>query len=107
MGPRATEEQRDGAGQLLRGAVQRSQRDLRRLAGRARHGHELARLMATFATDRGGIVCLEAHAAEAGQRILERGGNAIDAVIAASFVQGVVNPMMCGLGGTARLLLYL
>lgn len=63
--------------------------------------------MTTVAKATDAVACLETHAAEAGRRILERGGNAIDAAVAASFVQGVVNPMMCGLGGTGRLLFYL
>jgi gamma-glutamyltranspeptidase/glutathione hydrolase len=43
-------------------------------------------------------------AVEAAAEILMLGGSAIDAAIAAAFVQGVVDPIMCGPGGYAVLL---
>ncbi len=52
------------------------------------------------------IVCPEPLAAQAGQSAFEKGGNAIDAAIAAGFAQGVVNPLLCGLGGTGLLYYY-
>jgi gamma-glutamyltranspeptidase/glutathione hydrolase len=45
--------------------------------------------------------------AEAGLRILQEGGNAIDAAIASWLVQGQVEPGMTGLGGDMFLLIYL
>jgi gamma-glutamyltranspeptidase/glutathione hydrolase len=48
----------------------------------------------------GMVVCPEPLAAQAGADILSRGGNAMDAATGASFVQGVVNPLLCGLGGS-------
>ncbi len=50
---------------------------------------------------RGMIVAPEPVAVEAGARVLMEGGNAVDAAVTCAFVQGVVNPQMCGLGGYA------
>ena len=44
--------------------------------------------------------------AAAGARIFDRGGNAIDAAVAAALVEGVVNPHMHTLGGEAPMLIY-
>lgn len=46
------------------------------------------------------IVCPEPPAAGAGEEVFAAGGNAIDAAVAAAFVQGVTNPLLCGIGGT-------
>ncbi|PKB67950.1 MAG: gamma-glutamyltransferase [SAR202 cluster bacterium Io17-Chloro-G3] len=48
---------------------------------------------------KGVTVAPQPGAAEAGARMLEQGGNAFDAVIAAAFMQMVVDPFMCGPGG--------
>jgi gamma-glutamyltranspeptidase/glutathione hydrolase len=54
-----------------------------------------------------GIVATsEMQASQAGARILERGGSAIDAGIAANAVLGVVEPMMNGIGGDMFAIYY-
>jgi gamma-glutamyltranspeptidase/glutathione hydrolase len=53
------------------------------------------------------IVCPQPVAAEAGREVLLGGGNAVDAAVATAFVQGVVDPMMCGIGGSGVMLVYL
>ena len=56
---------------------------------------------------RNGIVAAESPlAAQAGVRMLERGGNAVDAAIATNAMMGVVSPMMNGIGGDLFAIVY-
>jgi len=56
---------------------------------------------------KGGIVASESPlASQAGVRILERGGNAVDAAIATNAMMGVVEPMMNGIGGDLFVIVY-
>lgn len=52
------------------------------------------------------IVAPQAVAAEEGREVLRRGGNAVDAAVTCAFVQGVIDPMMCGLGGSGVAIVY-
>ena len=45
------------------------------------------------------IVAPQPEAVEAGTAVLAAGGSAVDAVLATAFTQGVVDPLMCGIGG--------
>ncbi|MED5338775.1 MAG: gamma-glutamyltransferase, partial [Pseudomonadota bacterium] len=55
----------------------------------------------------GMICCPQPEAADAGADILSQGGNAVDAAIACALVQGVVDPLMCGIAGFGSMHLYL
>ncbi len=46
-------------------------------------------------------VAPDRRAAEAGASILSQGGNAFDAAVAAGFMEAVVSPQNCGIGGYA------
>lgn len=48
---------------------------------------------------RGIVVAPQPQAVEVGVDVLESGGNAFDAAVAAGYMQMVVDPFMCGLGG--------
>ena len=54
----------------------------------------------------GTIAAPQPEAAEAGLDILIAGGNAVDAALACAFVQGVIDPMMCGLAGFGSMAVY-
>src|ERR1700730_6237500 len=56
---------------------------------------------------RGGIVAAESPlAAQAGVRVLESGGDAVEAAIATNAMMGVVEPMMNGIGGDLFAIVY-
>jgi len=61
----------------------------------------------SMVTTQYGIVAAESPlAAQAGAQVLARGGNAIDAAVAANAVMGVVEPMMNGMGGDLFAMVY-
>jgi gamma-glutamyltranspeptidase/glutathione hydrolase len=66
---------------------------------------QLVRKPATV-TGAGIVVTHNRFASQAGARVLAEGGHAVDAAIAASFVLGVVEPWMSGIGGVGALLVH-
>jgi gamma-glutamyltranspeptidase/glutathione hydrolase len=55
-----------------------------------------------------GMVATEHHlSALIGVEVLKRGGNAVDAAVAATFAEGVLNPHMHTIGGEAPMLIYM
>jgi len=61
----------------------------------------------SMVVSRNGIVASESPlASQAGVRILEQGGNAVDAAIATNAMMGVVEPMMNGIGGDLFAIVY-
>jgi gamma-glutamyltranspeptidase/glutathione hydrolase len=57
-------------------------------------------------SDRGIVATSQYLASQAGAQILERGGSAIDAAVAANAVLGVTEPMMNGMGGDLFLIYW-
>ncbi len=55
----------------------------------------------------GMVAAANEQASEAGAEMFRRGGNAVDAAVAASFVISVIRPQSTGIGGGGFLLLYL
>jgi gamma-glutamyltranspeptidase/glutathione hydrolase len=53
------------------------------------------------------IVTAQPESAEAGAEVLMKGGNAVDAAMAAALVQGVVDPQMCGIAGFGSCQIYM
>ena len=52
---------------------------------------------------KGVVVCPAVEAVDIGKRILEDGGNAIDAAVATAFAQGVAEPLVTSIGGNGTL----
>lgn len=57
--------------------------------------------------DRGAVAADHVMASSAGAQMLELGGNAVDAAVAASFTLSVVRPYSCGIGGGGFMVIHL
>lgn len=68
--------------------------------------HRLPEAQKLAASKHGMIATAHYLATEAGVKILQEGGNAIDAAVAAAFALGVCEPAASGLGGQSMLLIY-
>lgn len=58
------------------------------------------------ASKEGMVATAHFRATEVGKEILEQGGNAVDAAVAAAFALGVCEPQACGLGGQTMMLIH-
>jgi gamma-glutamyltranspeptidase/glutathione hydrolase len=58
-------------------------------------------------TDEGLVCAPDPHVAAAGASVLQAGGNAVDAAVAAAFAEGVVEPWSSGVGGSATMTIAL
>ena len=58
-------------------------------------------------SDQGMVASGHPLASEAGLRVLKNGGNAVDAAIATWAAQGLVEPMMTGIGSDMFVMIYL
>lgn len=54
----------------------------------------------------GMVVAPQAMAADIGAGVLAKGGNAVDAAVTVAFVQGVLDPTNCGIGGFGCMVAY-
>jgi gamma-glutamyltranspeptidase/glutathione hydrolase len=66
----------------------------------------MARPARRLPTPRAMIVAPQPEAVEAGVDILAAGGSAVDAVLACALTQGVVDPLMCGIGGLGTMQVF-